>query len=215
MERIDWMILTIFAAITFVAMLVINYLANSLPIGGNTTGDISGDYSTLFTPPGFTFSIWGIIYLLLFVFVILLFASDDVITVNKEPILLLFIVINLLNMGWLFSWHYDKILLSTIVMFLLLGTLLTTITLIAKSDTFTYAAFSIYAGWISVASVANVAILITKRGIPFFLDNQPIWFGLILAITLLIGGYMLIKERNYYYASVFLWAYLGIASKFI
>jgi tryptophan-rich sensory protein len=209
------MVLAIISTITFIAMLVINYLANSIPIGGNTTGDISGEYSTLFTPSGFTFSIWGIIYLLLIVFVVMLFRAEETITTNKDTVLILFNITNLLNIAWLFSWHNDQILLSTIVMFLLLAALLTTVTLISKEDTFAFATFSIYAGWISVASVANVAILFAKQNVPFFMNHQMMWFVIILAVTLVIGGYMLIKEKNVYYASVFVWAYLGIAAKFI
>lgn len=207
--------LAIVSALTLIGMLIVNYLANSLPIGGNTTGDISGEYETLFTPAGFTFSIWGIIYILLIVFVVFLFVNPDTVTANRTTVLILFNVINLFNIAWLFSWHNDKILLSTIVMFLLLGSLLATLLLLSRADTFAFATLSIYAGWISVASIANTAILIAKQNVPFFMDHQTVWFVLILAVTLVIGGYMLIKEKNVYYASVFLWAYFGIASKFL
>lgn len=209
------MILAIISALTLTLMLVINYLANSLPIGGNTTGDISQAYQTLFTPSGFTFSIWGLIYLLLIIFVGLLFTKESPLSSNRTIILILFSVINLLNIAWLFSWHHDRILLSTIVMLLLLVTLLTTLSLIPRSDTFAFATFSIYAGWISVATVANIAILIVKHDISFFMNYDMLWFILIIGVTLIIGGYMLIKEKNAYYASVFFWAYIGIISKFI
>lgn len=209
------MILAILSALTLIGMLVINYLANSIPIGGNTTGDISGAYDTLFTPAGFTFSIWGLIYLLLIIFVIMLFTSLTPLSTNRSTVLILFSGINLLNIAWLFSWHHDRILISTIVMFCLLAALLLTLSQIARSDTFAFATFSIYAGWISVATVANIAILIVKRDIPFFMNYELIWFILIIGVTLVIGNYMLIKEKNAYYASVFLWAYIGIISKFI
>jgi tryptophan-rich sensory protein len=197
------------------AMLLINYLANSIPIGGNTTGDISGQYNTLFTPAGFTFSIWGVIYLLLIIFIVMLFTTPDGLSTNKTPILILFNGANLLNIAWLFSWHNDRILLSTVVMMLLLISLLTILVLLSKSDVFAFATFSIYAGWISVATIANIAILITKLNLSFFMNYETIWFALIIIVSLIIGGYMLIKEKNIYYASVFAWAYIGIIAKFI
>ena len=52
-------------AITYLTMIVTNYLANALPLNGRSTGDISDAYPSLFTPAGITFSIWGVIYLLL------------------------------------------------------------------------------------------------------------------------------------------------------
>jgi len=197
-------------------MLVVNYLANSLPIGGNTTGDISGKYQTLFTPSGFTFSIWGIIYLLLSIFVVLLFLDpNNTLTQNQQSILILFNVVNVLNIFWLLTWHNDLILLSTIVMLGLLVSLLVILTLVSKTDSLSYATFSIYAGWISVATIANIAILIVKYNIGFFMNYEYLWFYMILGISFIIGLYMVVQEKNYYYGAVFLWAYIGIASKFL
>ncbi|MFP4479134.1 MAG: TspO/MBR family protein [Candidatus Izemoplasmatales bacterium] len=210
------LILKILSAITYIAMLIVNYLSNALPIGGNTTGEISGKYPTLFTPAGFTFSIWGLIYILLGIFVILLFINPvETLTENKSTILILFNAVNVLNILWLLSWHNDKILLSTIVMLFLLVALLVMITLIPRANTLSFASFSIYAGWISVAFIANIAIFIVKEDYSFFMNHEYLWFYITLGLSFLIGLYMVVKEKNYYYGAVFLWAYIGIASKFI
>lgn len=210
------LILKIISVLTFLSMLAVNYLANSLPIGGNTTGDISGKYQTLFTPSGFTFSIWGLIYILVSVFVVMLFVNpSETLSQNETSILILFNVVNVFNVLWLLSWHNDKILLSTIVILGLLVSLLWILTLVTKTDVLSYATFSIYAGWISVATIANIAILITKYDISFFMNYERSWFYIILGVSFIIGLYMVVKERNYYYGAVFLWAYFGIASKFL
>jgi tryptophan-rich sensory protein len=210
------LILKIISVLTFLSMLAVNYLANSLPIGGNTTGDISGKYQTLFTPSGFTFSIWGLIYILVSVFVVMLFVNpSETLSQNETSILILFNVVNVFNILWLFSWHNDKILLSTIVMLGLLVSLLWILSLVTKTHVLAYATFSIYAGWISVATIANIAILITKYDISFFMNYERSWFYIILGVSFIIGLYMVVKERNYYYGAVFLWAYFGIASKFL
>ncbi|PLX06432.1 MAG: hypothetical protein C0596_18375 [Marinilabiliales bacterium] len=73
------MVLKILNVVLFIAMVYVNFLANSLPINGQSTGEISNAYSNLFAPAGITFSIWGIIYLALGVSSVLLFKSN-----NKE-----------------------------------------------------------------------------------------------------------------------------------
>lgn len=208
------MLLTILSTLTFLFTLVMNYLSNSIPIGGRTQSDISAEYPSMFTPAGFTFSIWGLIYTLLIVFLVLLFTNTNILSEHKSTILLLFIFTNILNSLWLYFWHTDQIVLSTLIMLSLLVSLLIILTLVSSKDTFAFATFSIYAGWISVATVANIAILLIKLNYPIFMNHESIWFGVILFVTLIIGGFMLIKERNYYFAGVFLWAYIGIASKY-
>jgi tryptophan-rich sensory protein len=210
------LLLKIISALTFIGMLTVNYLANAIPIGGNTTGDISGKYQSLFTPSGFTFSIWGIIYILLGFFVVLLFLQpDDTLSQNASRILILFNLVNVFNILWLLSWHNDKILLSTIVMIGLLVALLAIVSLVSKTDGIAYATFSIYAGWISVALIANITIWIVKEDFSIFMNHEYFWFFTILAVSFFIGLFMVIKEKNFYYGAVFLWAYLGIASKFL
>jgi hypothetical protein len=210
------LILKIFSAITFVAMLLVNYLANSIPIGGNTTGDISAKYNTLFTPSGFTFSIWLVIYVLLSVFVISIFINPEVIlTSNRLQVLILFCTVNVFNILWLLSWHNDRILLSTVFMVILLVLLLTILRFISKSDLLSYVTFSIYSGWISVALIANIAIFIVKKDYGFFMNNQYLWLFIALGLSFIIGVYMAFKHKNYYYSAVFLWAYFGILTKLL
>ncbi|QWC00064.1 tryptophan-rich sensory protein [Mycoplasmatota bacterium] len=209
-------LLKLLSVLTFILMIFMNYLANALPLGGNTTGDISGKYPTLFTPAGYTFSIWGLIYLLITIFVVMIFVNvDQTITKNANLILILFSVVNIFNILWLWSWHHDKILLSTILMLALLLSLLFLLTQVPKDNMLTYATFSIYAAWICVATIANLAILISKYDILFFMNNEYVWFYIVLAFSFVLALFMVIKEKNLYFGAVFLWAYIGILSKFI
>lgn len=207
-------LLKIAAALSFIVMIYINYLANSKPLGGISTGEISKKYNTLFTPSGFTFSIWGIIYLLVFAFVIAFAVSKDGTIPNITLLGSLFILSCAFNIGWLFCWHFDKIILSTIVMILFLITLLA-ILQYTSPEGITYLTFSVYAGWVSVALIANISILLRKIGIGIFMNNESIWFYLVLGISLVIGAYMVLIQKNYYYGAVFVWAYFGIAMKYI
>ncbi len=198
----------------FILMIYINYLANAKPLGGITTGEISDKYETLFTPAGFTFSIWGIIYLLVSAFVVTFVVASPESIKNIELLGILFIVSCFLNAGWLFSWHFDRIILSTIIMVLFLVTLLS-ILKFTTPEGLTYATFSIYAGWVSIALIANISIMLFKYDISIFMNNQTLWFYGVLITGILIGSYMAIVEKNYYYVGVFFWAYFGILMKYI
>ncbi|HPF93546.1 MAG TPA: hypothetical protein PLV65_06405, partial [Tenuifilaceae bacterium] len=71
------MIYKIFNIFAFAVMIVLNYLANALPLNGKTTGELSAEYPNLFVPAGLTFSIWGIIYLMLFIFIVVQFRESN------------------------------------------------------------------------------------------------------------------------------------------
>lgn len=204
--------LIISIAILFIAMIYVNYLANSKPLGGISTGEISNKYNTLFTPAGFTFSIWGIIYLLVFAFVVFFAIGSPVLSSNTELLGILFLVSCIINISWLFCWHYDKIILSSIVMILFLITLLSILEFTGPIG-IAYITFSVYSGWISVALIANLSITLFKYKVPIFMNHQRFWLYTILAVSFIIGSYMVLFEKNYYYGAVFLWAYYGIVMK--
>jgi len=213
-ESMKMILLKIIVLLSFLLMIYMNYLANSKPLGGISTGDISAKYNTMFTPSGFTFSIWGIIYLLVLVFVIVFVTAQTGALPNMSLLGILFVVSCVLNIGWLLCWHFDKILASTLVMILFLITLLSILEF-TSPEGITYITFSVYFGWISVALIANISILLFKSDISFFMNNQSLWLYIILGISLLIGSYMVIFEKNYYYGIVFIWAYFGIIMRYV
>lgn len=202
--------------IFYLGVLLINYLANSLPLNNQTTGAISAKYPSYFTPSGFTFAIWGIIYLLLgvFVFQILLKPAAEIEN-SFNLIILLFIISCILNISWLLSWHYDKILLSTMIMIIFLITLILLNKEINVSESIIKITFSTYLGWISVALIANITVFITKTESAFFLDNSILFYYIITFIGVVIVGLVLYFDRNIIYAIVFIWAYFGILLKHI
>lgn len=210
-------LIKIFVVIGFISMIYVNYLANApKPINGIPTGEVSVKYQTLFTPAGITFSIWGLIYLLVLIFVIRFVTADAASFAEKKFNLIgiLFITTTLFNIAWLFAWHYDKILISTIIMICFLLTLLAILS-INQGHSITYITFSIYAGWISVALIANISILLLKYDISLFMSHEWIWFYIVIAISILIGTYMAVVQKNFLYPAVFVWAYVGILMKFL
>ena len=193
-------------------MVYVNFLANALPINNRSTGEISDSYPNLFAPFGFTFAIWGVIYIFLGLFVLNQFL------IKKEnrlfrKINLLFILTCILNVIWIFSWHYDFIALSVIIMLGLFFTLMKIVLISQKEKFLISTPFSIYFGWISIALIANIAVFLVSISWNGFGIPDYIWTVIVLIIGSVIGVLRLIKDKDIAYGLVFVWAYFGILSK--
>ncbi len=212
----------IFSSIVYVAMVAVNFLANGLPINNRSTGDISDAYPNLFAPAGPAFAIWGLIYLLLGGYVLYQFVRKDKKTEELfQKINPLFIATSLANISWIFAWHYDYIGLSVFIMATLL-ILLIKIADILHAEQFTaieklfvWAPFSIYFGWITVASIANISVFLVSIGWSGFGIADFVWTSIILLVGALIGILRIRKDNNIAYGLVLVWAYSWILFKHI
>ena len=205
----------ILATFMYIVMMVMNMLANTLPLNGITTGDVSFKYPNLFQPSGMTFSIWGIIYLLLFAFVIYQYTYlGKSMTLESRDLLIkinvLFAFSSLFNALWLIAWHYDRIMLSTIIMIMLLITLIFISKLTVGLTVLERTTFSVYLGWITVATIANVTIMLVKLGISSMDQRAVMLTSIILIIGLVISILWIIREKDVAYGLVIVWAYIGI-----
>ena len=210
----------LFAALTYVVMIAVNFLANGLPINNRSTGEISDAYPNLFAPIGFTFSIWGVIYLLLAGYILYSFINRDQPTEKllkkTHPF---FIATSLANISWIFAWHYDYIGLSLLIMLTLLillikiADMLRDAPLTPEGKLFIWAPFSMYFGWITVATIANVTIFLVSVGWNGFSIADHVWTVVVLLVGATIGILRTLKDRNVVYGLVFVWAYLGILAK--
>jgi tryptophan-rich sensory protein len=208
-------LMLILASFMYVFMIVINGLANTLPLNGISTGAVSFQYPNLFQPSGITFSIWGIIYLLMFFYLITQFVNYR----NKQHnnhnqlytrINLFFSASSLLNILWLIAWHYDKIMLSTVIMIVLLVVLILLAKITQKTDMLTRMTFSVYLGWITVATIANITIMLVQIGMPNFTSLAVTLTVIILIIGLIISYLWISREKDIAFGIVIIWAYLGI-----
>lgn len=147
----------------FAGMIIMNYLANALPLNNVTTGQLSDSYPNLFVPAGITFSIWGVIYLLLAIFCVIQFTGANQVVISK--IGLLFAATCILNGLWIVAWHYRLVGLSLLIMTAFLISLII-INILIKGLTFSFvkAAFGVYLGWICIATIANVTTLLVSIG---------------------------------------------------
>jgi len=205
--------------VAFAVVILLNFLSNALPINGQTMPEISAKYPSLFTPAGFTFAIWGVIYLGLLVFVIWQ-ALPAQRSSDKVARLSIWFQINcLMNAVWIVLWHYDLLAVSLLVMLAILGTLILIYrSLIATIDTapFTehlvlYLPFSLYLGWITLATIANVSVLQTGNGWDYVWLTAVHWTLLKLAVAGAIGAHMVLKFRDPVFGAVVIWGAYGIS----
>ncbi len=196
----------------FAAMVYMNYLANSLPLNGKTTGQLSDAYPNLFVPAGITFSIWGIIYLLLVAFCIVQFmpASKEI----AIKIGWLFSISCVFNALWIVAWHYQKLPLSLLVMIgLLVSLIMINIQLRDLPLGLLKAVFGIYLGWICIATIANVTALLVDTGWGGIGISQQVWTIILIAIGTLIVSLTLMRINNPFVGLSVVWAFTGVIIK--
>jgi hypothetical protein len=207
--------------LTVLATLVVNILANALPLNGLNTGQISDRFQVYFVPAGYVFSIWGLIYLGLIVFAVYQALPSQ----RENPRLRAtgwwISLGGLANITWIFLWHYEQFPLTLIAMLVLLATLIVTYLRLGIGQAPAPLAerwavrllFSIYLGWITVATVANVTSLLDYLNWDGFGVAPEIWMGIALAAVLAIATLMNFTRRDVAYALVILWALAGISLK--
>jgi hypothetical protein len=206
------MIYKILNLIMFAVMVLMNYLANSLPINGKTTGQLSDQYSNLFVPAGITFSIWGVIYLILLIFIVVQFRES-----NREMVQQIgwfFAISCAFNGLWIVAWHYESLPISLLLMLGLLAALIViNYRIIPLPSGITKAAFGIYLGWICIATIANVTALLVKEGWGGWGIAPSSWAIIMIAIGVVITSLALVKLSNPFIGLAVMWAFIGIVLK--
>lgn len=207
--------------LTIAATIVVNVLANALPINGLNTGEISDRFQVYFVPAGYVFSIWGVIYLGLIAFAVFQALPSQRENLRLEATGWWIVLAGVANSAWIFLWHYEQFPLTLIAMLALLAALIVTYLRLgigrgAVSAAETWAArvpFSVYLGWITVATVANVTSLLDYLKWDRFGLAPEVWMGIVLVAVLVIAVLMNITRRDVAYALVILWALAGISVK--
>jgi cell division protein FtsW (lipid II flippase) len=215
-------IFQILNALGYLLSIIINGLANALPINGKNTGEISDSIPNLFVPAGLTFSIWGLIYLLQAGFAG--YQIKNVVKKEKEnlefvdQIGIWFFLGSIANTLWVVFWHYEFVSLTLVFMIILLVSLLTIyIRLgIGKSNPpnvqkwTIHLPTSVYLGWITVATIANVTAVLVTEGWNGWGISEEFWTVLVIIVAVVITSLMLILRKDIAYALVVMWALLGI-----
>ncbi|MBN2155943.1 MAG: hypothetical protein JW776_07865 [Candidatus Lokiarchaeota archaeon] len=215
--------------VSIIAVITVNALASILPLNGIDTGTLSDAIPNLFVPAGITFTIWGIIYLwfLLFggynVYVLITKKEEDVEAINRVGIW--FILSSVGNFVWIFLWHWQYVFISLFAMLLLLASLIVVYLRLGigkrevpwKEIILVHLTFSLYLGWITVATIANVvAVLVTQNLVPVltgFGISEAFWTIIVIAAAAVISILNIFTRKDIGYNLVIIWALAGIIIK--
>lgn len=201
--------------------ILFNGLANALPLNNQTTGEISDRFEVFFVPAGYVFSIWGLIYLGLLAFAIYQAMPAQRENPRLRSIWIAFLTGALANMFWLFLWHYEQFLLTLFAMLILLGSLIVIYlrlgihrAKVSKGERWlVHLPFSIYLGWITVATIANVTSLLEFYGWNGWGISPAIWAVIMLIAGTIIASAVSLTRADTAYMLVIMWAFAGIAVK--
>jgi benzodiazapine receptor len=203
------------------AVIAVNALSEILPLNGLSTATISDSFKVFFVPAGYVFSIWGVIYLAL-----LAFAAYQALPAQKDNPRLgtvgyLFLLSAVANIGWIFLWHYQlfvwtlvamvSLLIVLIAIYLTLGIGRSKVSLWEKL--FAHVPFSLYLGWITVATVANVTDVLKYLNWDGWGLSPELWAVLMLVVATVIASAVVFTRLDVAYLLVIAWAFVGIAVK--
>ena len=201
---------------TYVFMVGMNILASALPLNAQTTAEVSDRYPTLFTPAGYVFSIWGLIYILLGAFVVRGFIRDDE---RVEGLGYLFAISSIINGTWIIAWHWEALAVSLVLMLVLLATLILIVLRLQRSAPRSLRQrwmvdipFSVYLGWISVATIANVAVVLSSANWDGFGIGPVAWTIVVIGAAGLLGALSVLRKGDVAYTLVIIWALSGVGA---
>ena len=220
-QATDVRLLQLGNTLSFVAVVVVNSLANILPLNNVSTGELSDSYPNYFVPAGYVFSIWLVIYLLLLGFTArqLRRGGDDAETLRK--IGWLFVISNVFNFVWIFLWHWRLVALSLVAMIGLLASLIMIYlrldigrAQVSREERIYYhLPFSVYLGWITVAPIANIVAFLVSSGWESYGTAATYWTVLVIAVAVALTLVNMWTRGDVAYSLVIVWALSGIVYK--
>ncbi|QGQ99517.1 tryptophan-rich sensory protein [Paenibacillus psychroresistens] len=207
--------------LAYIAVVGTNGAAISLPLFGRSTKEISDSYPVAVTPAGYAFSIWSLIYILLAGFVILQFIPKERNRSEFSRIGPWFVISSAFNVTWLLLWHSLHI---TTTAFIMIAMLISLIIIYQESRVagpgsnmgarlFIALPFSIYLGWISMATIVNVSVALYSVGWDGWGLSPQAWGIVLLIAAGLLAVSIGINYRDPFYALVIIWAAIAIALK--
>lgn len=214
----------IYALVNFTIILLViiwNYWANTSTVNEYTVGELSDKYNSLFTPAGYAFSIWGLIFLGLLVHGI--YQLNCAFTYSKpdefiEKIGPWLSIANIGNGLWIWVWLQERTGLSVVVMTIILVSLIVVILKLNMERwnapkaviAFIWWPICLYSGWISVATIANISAHLAHLEWSFLFS--PITWTIIMIVFATLLNIIMVKARNMReFACVGVWALIAIS----
>jgi benzodiazapine receptor len=208
--------------IAFVVMVVVNALANSLPLGGRTTQTLAALHPDPFSPADYAFSIWSVIYGGLLAYIIFQALPEQ--RHNRRLVALApwFWASCAANVAWLFFWHYEQILASLVTLAVLVACVAGGYRALHRDAATPGTAerwcvhfpLSLYLGWVVVAVLANFAVWGTDARLDAAIDAPRVWAILSIVAATIAAGVMGWWRRDFLFDAAVLWALVGIVVRY-
>ena len=203
------------------ATLLVNWLANALPLNGKDTGQLSDQYPILTVPAGYAFAIWSLIYLGLIGFVVYQALPSQRDNPRIARITPLFLLSCLANIGWIFTWHYEILSLNIVLMLVLLGSLIAIYRQLRADGAqvssgerwLVWVPFSLYMGWITVATIVNLTVVLYAAGWQDTGTLGAALASLLFVVAAVIATVIARRFNDPAYAAVVVWALVAVAIK--
>ncbi|CAA9244320.1 MAG: hypothetical protein AVDCRST_MAG77-1702 [uncultured Chloroflexi bacterium] len=207
--------------VTLAVTLAVNALANALPLNGRTTGEISDGFPNLFAPAGYVFAIWGPIYLGLTAFAVWQLTHAGRRGHAVVDVGWWFALSNIANALWIVFWHLGRFPATMAAMLVVLVSLCAIAARLgppraarsAAERWLVYLPFSVYLGWISVATIANAGVFLLDLGWNGAPLSPAAWTLMLLAVSSALGAWLLLRRGDLAYLAVLVWAFIGIWAK--
>jgi benzodiazapine receptor len=211
----------IFNPLTLAGAIVMNALASLLPLNGRTTGEISDSFNLVFVPAGYVFSIWGLIYLAAIGFAVFQALPAQQSNPRVAATGWWFALSCVANGLWIVFWHYSLYPLTLVAMLTLLASLIAIYIRINLSSAgqravdaptrwLVQAPFSLYLGWVSVATIANVSSLLVWLGWDGGGLSPVTWAVIMIGVSAVLSLAMSFRQRDAIFTGVLVWALVGI-----
>jgi len=196
--------------LAFLLTMVVNTAANALPINGQLTAEISDRFAVHVIPAGYVFAIWGVIYVLLGAFTTWQALPRNADDPTLRSLGWLPAVSGVLNSAWVLLFQYEVFALTVPVMLGLLATLIAIhLRLWVRRDALrgtpfwvVRVPFSVYLGWITIATIANAAQTLAALGFTGLGIDAPLVGAAVLLVGLAIAVSFVTRFRDAAYGLV-------------
>lgn len=204
--------------LALIVTIVVNVLSNAIPLNGMTAGEISDSFEVFFVPAGYVFSIWSLIYLGLIAYAVFQLLPSERENPRLRQTGWWFVLSSAANSVWLFLWHYGYFGLSVVAMLTLLTSLIVIYLrlgvakeVVSSSERWlVHLPFSIYLGWITVATIANITAFLDFVDWNGFGIAPEAWTIIMLIVAVVVAGLMAYDRKDIAYLLVLIWAFIGI-----
>lgn len=205
------------------ATLAVNTLSNLYPPGGQNVAEISNTVlaGVLITPANYAFIIWGVIYVGLIAYAVYQFHPERRADQRLQRTNQWLILACVAQVIWIFLFTGQQFVASVLAMAVILGSLIAAYHTLAigqgrvsrQRRWMAHIPFSLYLGWIAVATVVNIAATLYAANWGGLGLNAVAWTVVMLAVVTGLGLLILWQRQDLTVALVFIWALGAIAQR--